>query len=114
MLAKPQRITAVWLREAGDTNEDQFEGQVACLSPDGTELFHSEVSPFKFTALFQRFDIPAVQIPGFISLGIHTVEARLRRAGQQEWQWRQSFPFVVQEIVLPTPTAPLSPENPPA
>ncbi len=94
---RKQRITSVWLREPSDTEDDAFEFQVACLSPDGTELFQGDVVPFHFKAHFHRFDVVDVQMLGFVALGIHFIEGRLRRSGQDAWEWRHNFPFVVQE-----------------
>jgi len=98
-----QRVTAVWMREDGDTPDAVFETQLTCLAPDGTSLFSSPMLTFSFKTWFQRFDVYSLHIPGFPSLGVYAIESRVRRVGEQEWQWRQSFPFVVEEF-KPAPT----------
>jgi hypothetical protein len=51
MIAKPNRIVVAWLRVDGDTDTDQFEGQIAVVNPDGTDLFSVNAEPFSFTVL---------------------------------------------------------------
>ena len=96
------RIAAAWLRDADDSDTDEFESQIVGIGPDGGEIFHTPIYKFSFTTLFQRFDVLNVKIPGFNSLGIHIVEGRLRALGQVEWKLRQSFPFVVQQLETPS------------
>jgi hypothetical protein len=111
MTAKPNRIVVAWLRQDGDSDADRFEGQIACVNPDGTDLFAAVAEPFSFTSPFYRWTVPVLPF-GFNALGIHQIEARLRRVGQQEWLCRQTFPFVVQAGVLSTIPA-LPPEATP-
>ena len=107
------RIVVAWLREDGDLDTDRFEGQIACLNPDGTDLFAMDAEPFSFTSPFFRWTAPIPPF-GFNVLGTHQIEARLRRVGQQEWTCRQTFPFIVQAGALPpavtTPVTDLPPE----
>jgi hypothetical protein len=111
---QPMRIAAVWMREETESTEDRYEGQIACIAPDGTEFFATPVALFTIPLLFYRIDIPNVIIPGFPALGLYVIEGRLRRAGQQGWELRQSFPFHVREMPAPTPRATPPVEPPPA
>jgi hypothetical protein len=99
------RIVTAWMKEEGDTPQDNFDLQVACIAPDGSEFFYTQVTTFAFTLWFHRLNVEAPPIPGFPQLGVYRLESRLRRTGQQEWQWRQSFPFVVQETQPTYPAA---------
>jgi len=98
---KTNRITAVWMRETVDKVADKFQGQLACVDPENAELFVSEVIEFSFEFPFYRF-ASQVFLVGFNTLGTHLIEARLRRAGEEGWTWRQTFPFIVQEGILPS------------
>jgi hypothetical protein len=108
------RIVVAWLRLDGDSDADRFEGQIAVVNPDGTDLFVVPTEAFSFTSPFFRWTAPVMPF-GFSALGLHQIEARLRRVGQQEWLCRQTFPFIVQAMpmpvvpVIPTPTPPLEP-----
>jgi hypothetical protein len=100
--SKPNRIVVTWLREDVDTDTDRFEGQIACVGPDGIDLFAYNAETFSFhpAAPFYRWTAPIMPF-GFNVLGVHQIEARLRRVGEQEWLYRQSFPFVVQAMQQP-------------
>ena len=102
---RPYRLVAVWMKEEGDNPEDDFEQQVVCIDPNGNEFFASPVSQFRFATIFYRLESPRVDLPGFPELGVYVIEARRSRVGQQEWQARQSFPFVVQATPQPAPAA---------
>ncbi len=103
------RIVVAWLREDGDSDADRFEGQIAVVNPDGTDLFAVIAEAFSFTSPFFRWTAPVPPF-GFNALGIHQIEARLRRVGEQQWSWRQNFPFIVQAMPMP----PAVPAEPPA
>jgi hypothetical protein len=103
-------ILAAWMKEDGDASDDVFESQLACLAPDGTDFFVSPVVDFNFNLPYHRVHVREAAIPGFPAIGVFVIEARLRRAGQEDWQLRQQFPFFVREIVI----APTTPAQPPA
>jgi hypothetical protein len=98
--SKSHRIIAVWLREESDGPNDLFEGQVACIAPDTTELSVGNWADFSFTQPYYRWNIE-LTIPGFTQLGTHFIEARIRPVGGQEWIRRQLFPFLVQDKEQP-------------
>jgi hypothetical protein len=102
------RVTAVWMRDDADSADQVFETEVVGSDPGGKPLFRATVNDFSFTVPFHRINIARVKLPGFTSLGVHTVESRLRRKGDTDWPWVQSFPFVVQEKEVPKATEPTS------
>lgn len=101
--SKPHRIVVAWLREGADSPTDVFQGQVVCIGPDGEEFFVVNREDFSFDNPICRWNIELL-VPGFTMLGTHVVEARLRRAGDEEWTWRQTYSFLVQDPAKnPTP-----------
>jgi hypothetical protein len=109
---RPNRIAACWMREDGDTETHFFQGQIAILNPDGSTYLSADYPDFAFTQPFNRW-VNDIFLFGFAQLGVHTIEARLRRAGEQEWRWVQSVPFLVQVVhqIIPPAIPPI--ENPP-
>jgi hypothetical protein len=108
----PYRLVATWMREDGEADDDLFETEVVCETPNGARLFHTPVFPFSFgDKQLHRLYIPEVDLPGFTELGSHVIEARLRRAGQEEWPWRQHFPFLVREKPKAQPTQQVDPKK---
>lgn len=93
------RIVAVWMKTDDVTPGDSFESQIAFVTPEGKDFLSGSVDTFRFGAevTYHRIVAVNVQIPGFPSLGNYVVQARLRRAGQTDWEYRQEFPFRVKQ-----------------
>jgi hypothetical protein len=96
------RITAVWMREPGDSPEDQFESQVLLhIPPEGKELVvHKGIFSFGEGKLHRS--IVAASGPTFPGAGVLRVVARVRRPDQENWLATQEYPVFVE--VLPSPT----------
>lgn len=98
------RILCTWMRSPEDSPTDRFESQIAIVTPDGQDFVKTVTTPTLFTQVFHRVFVPEMRLPGFPGLGTYLVEGRLRREGATDWEWRQSFPFVVQEDSTPKRT----------
>jgi len=94
------RLIAAWIKDDGDTPDVVFQIQLSCFDQAGRAIYTSGIDSFSFTpdSYFHRYIASTVEFNGFPSLGEYSVEARLRRVGEQEWMVRQSFPFLVMEI----------------
>ena len=104
IMGPPLRLVSTWMREEGDTPEIRFESQVACLCPDGQELFITAPQELQFSEFFHRLIVPEFQFPDLPLAGVYLLEGRLRRAGDQSWEWRQTYPFLVRELPAAQPS----------
>lgn len=98
------RVVATWMREDGDGEEQEFESQFVGHFPGhAEEIVLGDFPAFRFTNPFHRLFIAELQLPGFFGLGVFVIESRVRRAGEAEWQWRQSFPIRLDEMPAASP-----------
>jgi hypothetical protein len=93
-------VMAVWLQEETDSFDDQFESEIALVAPDGTDVTSVAHAQFSFNpkGLLYRCPVLNFIIPGFPGLGIFRMEARIKKAGEDDWRERQSFPIIVREM----------------
>ncbi len=99
-------LSVTWLKEYEDSPDVEFESEILCKTPSGQLLFATEPQNFHFeeNINFHRFVVQGILFSGEPETGIHVVEARLRRAGREEWSARQTYPFHVQVSLPPTAT----------
>lgn len=91
------KLIASWIKDDEDGPTDMFHGEVACILPDGLPFFIINFDDFSFEVRAHRI-VSDVFLTGFPCLGTYTIEARLRRVAEQEWTWRQSFSFNIEEM----------------
>jgi hypothetical protein len=96
------RITAAWMRDAADSLDTVFETEIVGLDPEGDTIFRASSADFSFAKPFHRVNA-SLKMPGFPSLGVYLIEARLRQKGDADWTWRQSFPVLVKAKDPETP-----------
>jgi hypothetical protein len=109
--AVPVQITAVWMRDEGDSPEQEFQFEIAVCQPEqqfevglagGLLTFHLPLSRVSFRF---RGGLPVA------TSGIIWVEARLRKTGEEAWQ-TQRYPIFTEEAPPPAPV-PTTNDEPP-
>lgn len=84
---------AVWRREEGDSDEDDYEHESRLMVP-GKGEFDGHKGKFRFTKPYHRFALhSALQIPG-IESGLLIFESRIRKVGDADWL-TQSYSIAV-------------------
>ena len=96
------RLVATWLREEGDSIEQEFETKMTCTMPNGGIIFEAQTGPFRFTAPFHRIYVNDISFPGFPALGVYEIKASVRQIGQEVWTALQAFPFLVMDEPAPS------------
>jgi hypothetical protein len=97
-------VVAVWERDKGDSDDTEFEVEVAFKRPEKKleDVIHK--ATFKFTRLRQRFTVQVRFIPPpEPQNGMFYTECRIRRIGAKAWI-RQSYQ-IVQEVTEAEPPA---------
>ena len=83
---------AVWMKDANDGPEDEYEYETVATSPGGEELTVNAGS-FSFTKTFYRIQMGFVLAKPFQQSGDFVVCSKIRRKGTDEW--------LVQEYPIP-------------
>jgi hypothetical protein len=110
------KIVAAWLREGGDSPDQDFETEIVVFIP-GTddEAIRCGFAPFRFTAPVHRSFVPEMTLPPNLDMrpGLLRFVNRLRRVGTAEWAWSQEYAILVQEEATPEPASPVPPASAP-
>jgi hypothetical protein len=97
------RISLAWIKEDGDGPEHNFHVQIFIIFPDGHEMPLTDFPPFAFATRFHRQFVPMTLFPRIEATGFVSVEARIRRVGEEQWLARQSYSFFVELAQTPAP-----------
>jgi hypothetical protein len=106
MFSRPPlfRVVVAWLREQHELADQVYEAHlVACLS-DRTEIVLATFDAFSFTTPFHRLVVTDFALPPVPGPGILVLECRLRKKGDTDWAWGQTYPILLEEgptFVLP-------------
>lgn len=109
-------VSAAWMREEDDRDDDVFEAKLTCRHTNGQLVFETAVHEFSFTFPFHRLNARNLRLVGFPDVGVYLVEAFIRKRGQIDWHNHQPFPFLVrlQDSTKGETTQPSGPQPAPA
>jgi hypothetical protein len=100
------RLSALWMREEGDLPETVFEVHFVAIVPNAPQEVDLARGTFQFAGPLQRVNVPGVHIIQFYGSGILRLEARIRKAGEESWINRMSYPIIVEETNPPKHATP--------
>ena len=104
---KPQTfwMVAVWIKHENDSPEEFYEGEiVAHFPPPGQAVILAKFERFNFTKRAHRLMVQ-VEMPGFPSYGIITIDCNIRPIGETQWTHTQTYRLIL-ELDEPEITSP--------
>ncbi len=93
------RAVAVWMRTAGDTQDQEFEYELVISLPHRQKKLTPGKGRFIFIKPLQRITVDIVGMFPLMRSGIMKIQCRVRKVGDRKWL-RQEYPIIIEVVTL--------------